>query len=278
MSISTIAPRELQALIAAGTTIDLIDVRTPEEYARLHAAGAINRPLADLDPERELAARKAPAGDALYLICATGRRSLTAAEAFAAAGCAHAVWVSGGTEAWEAAGLTVVGAPAALPTGVAQEPPAFVPLGRRRGVLFTLAILAAIAVWITTITVPHLPGARLTGVTAGSVLGHGGAIDFTPTVVAASKLKPVVVVYYAVWCAPCAKLEGELDAVLASRGNTITVARIDTDFNQGLARAQGITGIPCVQLWKNGHMVAHFTGFMARADIKAWLDQGLLHP
>ncbi len=266
MSIPTIAPAELQALISAGTTVDLIDVRKPEEFAAVHAAGAINRPLSTLDPARILAERKAPAQDPLYLICASGMRSVTAAEAFNGAGFGNVVSVAGGTIAWEAAGLTVVCAPAS------------VPLGKRRGVLQVAAVLAAIALWIAVFLVPHKAGAATISGAGSLASGHGAAIDFAQAVIAASKVKPVVVVYYAPWCQPWRALAADLDAVLAPKGKAIAVVRIDTDGNQALAKSQGISGIPDVQLWKNGKELSHFSGSQSRKDISAWLEAALARP
>lgn len=76
----------------------LVDVRSPEEYASEHVPGAENVPLEDV-----LASPEWFEGEELYVICRSGRRSLTAAEAMNAAG-ARAVSVSGGTSEWIDAG------------------------------------------------------------------------------------------------------------------------------------------------------------------------------
>jgi rhodanese-related sulfurtransferase len=88
----------------AGATV--LDVRNPDEYDEKHVPGAILIPLP------ELAARldEVPEGDPLYVICAGGVRSLTATHALVEAGHA-AVSVSGGTNAWAAAGHPVVTGP-----------------------------------------------------------------------------------------------------------------------------------------------------------------------
>lgn len=103
--IPTITPREVQALIAAGTAIDLVDVRTPGEFARVHAVGARSAPLDRLDPAAVAAARRSPAGQPIYLICQAGGRSAQACMLFQAAGIADVCNVAGGTGAWVAAGL-----------------------------------------------------------------------------------------------------------------------------------------------------------------------------
>jgi rhodanese-related sulfurtransferase len=69
-------------------------------------------PGAVLIPLPELAARQEeiPDGDPLYVICAAGGRSLTAAKALVDAGY-HAVSVAGGTNGWiERGGVVVTGA------------------------------------------------------------------------------------------------------------------------------------------------------------------------
>src|ERR1700674_1641834 len=72
-----------------------LDVRNPDEYEAGHVPGA------KLIPLGELAARQdeIPDGDPLYVICASGVRSLTATTALVGAGY-HAVSVAGGTKGW----------------------------------------------------------------------------------------------------------------------------------------------------------------------------------
>ena len=99
---------QLDAFAAAhaeGATV--LDVRNPDEYETAHVPGAILIPL------RELAARQSeiPDADPLYVICAVGGRSLTAAKALSDAGY-PARSVAGGTNAWIERGGSVVSGPA----------------------------------------------------------------------------------------------------------------------------------------------------------------------
>lgn len=86
---------------ARGATV--LDVRNPSEYEAGHVAGA------KLIPLPELAQRQAeiPDADPIYVICAVGGRSLTAAKAMVQAGY-RAVSVAGGTKAWIEQGRPVV--------------------------------------------------------------------------------------------------------------------------------------------------------------------------
>ena len=102
-----ITVQELQAILAAGTPVDLIDVRTPAEYASAHVPGARLHQLDGLDCGAVLASREAEAHSPIYLLCHGGTRAGKAAVKFAEAGFSGAVVVEGGTQAWVDAGLPV---------------------------------------------------------------------------------------------------------------------------------------------------------------------------
>ena len=104
MGVPTISPHDLAALGRTGPPVELIDVRTPAEFRAVHAVGARNVPLSDLDPAAIAAAR--PAGP-LYVICQSGSRGRQACEKLLAAGLADVVNVEGGTRAWIEGGLPV---------------------------------------------------------------------------------------------------------------------------------------------------------------------------
>jgi rhodanese-related sulfurtransferase len=87
--------------------VELIDVRTPEEFRDAHAAIARNVPIDMLDPQRFTQGRGGTADETLYFICQGGGRSSRACAALMAAGLTNVVNVEGGTSAWEAAGLPV---------------------------------------------------------------------------------------------------------------------------------------------------------------------------
>lgn len=91
-----------------GKAIELVDVRTPMEYSEVHAKGAVNLPLDELDPQSFLAVLKEPTAEVVYLICRSGNRSGKAGQKLIEAGITNVVNVEGGTIAWEEAGLPVV--------------------------------------------------------------------------------------------------------------------------------------------------------------------------
>lgn len=94
----------LQADLAAGKVPVLVDVRTPDEYARGHVAGAKLIPVSEL--QARLAELESFKDKPVYLICQSGGRSAAAGKILAEKGFT-AVNVAGGTGAWIAAGYPV---------------------------------------------------------------------------------------------------------------------------------------------------------------------------
>jgi rhodanese-related sulfurtransferase len=82
-----------------------IDVRSEAEYAAGHADRARNIPLETLSANLDMIERAEP----VYVICRTDNRSRQAAAILIDAGFTRVVVVEGGTEAWKAAGLPMVG-------------------------------------------------------------------------------------------------------------------------------------------------------------------------
>ncbi len=101
-----ISPRELNLLLSQGRPAELLDVRTPNEFAAAHVPGAHLVPLDELDCATFLQQRGA--GDnPIYVLCQSGSRARRAIEKFQRAGCDRCVLVEGGTQAWLDAGLPV---------------------------------------------------------------------------------------------------------------------------------------------------------------------------
>jgi rhodanese-related sulfurtransferase len=87
---------------AAGDGV-VLDVRNPDEYRAAHVPGAVLIPLGEMAVRQD----EIPKGEPLFVICAVGGRSLTAAKALVEAGY-PAVSVAGGTNGWIERGGEVV--------------------------------------------------------------------------------------------------------------------------------------------------------------------------
>jgi len=104
----SISITELKNLLSGEKSINLIDVRTPAEFAGVHVPGAHLLPLDTLDCGSVLAGRnKTNTGAPIYVLCHSGVRAKQAAEKFANVGFSDCVVVEGGTQGWVDAGFPV---------------------------------------------------------------------------------------------------------------------------------------------------------------------------
>jgi phage shock protein E len=104
-TVTLVSPAEAQSLIAAGG-VTLLDVRTPEEYASGHIAGARNVDFEAADFGDRIGALDHGARYVVY--CHSGNRSGQATAQMAEQGFTSVSDVDGGIEAWQAARLPVV--------------------------------------------------------------------------------------------------------------------------------------------------------------------------
>ena len=106
MSVNLISVADFRRLLESGRPLNLIDVRTPGEFAGVHVAGARSLPLDELDSTKAIAGRATPQ-EPIYVICQSGGRSAKACETLHTAGIGPVFSVEGGTTACERAGLPV---------------------------------------------------------------------------------------------------------------------------------------------------------------------------
>jgi putative thioredoxin len=96
--------------------------------------------------------------------------------------------------------------------------------------------------------------------------------DFVTEVVERSYQRPVVVDFWAAWCAPCRTLTPILERIAEQHAGEVDLVKVDVDANQEVAAAYGIQGIPAVKAFRNGSVVDEFVGALPETAVRRFFD------
>jgi len=94
---------------------------------------------------------------------------------------------------------------------------------------------------------------------------------FENDVLGRSREHPVVVDFWADWCGPCHQLTPVLER--AAEEHDVELVKVDIDANPELAQRYGVSGIPAVKAFRNGHVVAEFVGAKPPAAVAQFFDE-----
>ncbi len=96
--------------------------------------------------------------------------------------------------------------------------------------------------------------------------------NFAEAVLDRSHSLPVVVDFWADWCAPCRQLGPVLEREASKRSGRLELVKLDVDANPTVSRSYGIQGIPAVKAFHKGRVVAEFIGAQPVAAVERFLD------
>jgi putative thioredoxin len=102
--------------------------------------------------------------------------------------------------------------------------------------------------------------------------------SFESDVIERSREVPVVVDFWAEWCAPCRALGPRLEALAREYGGKFALVKADTEQCRGIAAAFGVRSIPAVFGLVDGKVVDSFVGALPDSALRAWLDRLLPSP
>lgn len=102
------------------------------------------------------------------------------------------------------------------------------------------------------------------------------AANFQQVVLEGSFDRPVLVDFWAAWCAPCKQLMPLLARLADEFKGAFLLAKVDTEAEQALAAHFGIRSLPTVQLFRNGQPVDQFMGALPEAQIREFLARHIM--
>ena len=86
-----------------------------------------------------------------------------------------------------------------------------------------------------------------------------------------SKL-PVIVDFWAEWCAPCKMIAPILDELAIELDKKLLIGKVNLDENQDLAMKYSIRSIPTILFFKNGELKDTKVGLSSKMDLLSWID------
>lgn len=106
-----------------------------------------------------------------------------------------------------------------------------------------------------------------------ALIKDGSDAGFMADVIAASKVQPVLVDFWATWCGPCRTLTPMIEKAVRAAGGAVKLVKIDVDKNPAYAGQLRVQSIPTVYAFVDGQPVDGFQGAVPESQLKAFIEK-----
>jgi len=86
---------------------------------------------------------------------------------------------------------------------------------------------------------------------------------------------PVLVDFWASWCAPCRTMSPIIDAVATEYVGRVKVVKLNIDENQSTAAKYAVMSIPTLAIFKEGKEIERLVGFISQRNLSEKLKSHL---
>jgi thioredoxin 1 len=83
--------------------------------------------------------------------------------------------------------------------------------------------------------------------------------------------EPVVVEFWAAWCAPCKAMAPALDELAIELGGRAKIAKLQMDDNPKVVSRIGVRSAPTLMIFKAGEAIAMRVGAVSKPDLARWI-------
>jgi thioredoxin 1 len=83
---------------------------------------------------------------------------------------------------------------------------------------------------------------------------------------------PVMIDFWAEWCAPCKMIAPAVDEIAEDYKGKIKVGKVDVDNNPAISMKYQIRSIPSLLVFKDGNVATQLVGAVPKPQIKSMID------